>query len=465
MILPSFAFFMFLLAVCVFVNLLPFSWWKKIVLLGANVLFYASYQPMDLIYLFSVILYSYSIAFLLNEKKSRVLLALAIIPILFGLCFFKTSFLFFDEVNLIAPLGISFFTFKVVGYLADVYQSVCEVEPSFLNYALYVSFFPQISSGPIQKASEFLEKLKSKPKASHHLLHHGFLLVFFGLFEKIVISERLYQVVSNCFSDMSQCTPSLALIGMVAYSFQIYADFDSYSNLAIGMSELCGIECCKNFHAPYFAKNIKEFWERWHISLSTWLKEYVYFPLGGSRKGTLRKMINLFVVFLVSGLWHGTTWNFLLWGVLNGLLRVVYDVLNTFIFSKIQIRFHPLKWLLSGCSILLNFALVTCLWVFFRTNSMDEIRQIFTLLAQFDVNQFRFSIHQMADNEAMVTFIMTVLLVICDLMRHLGFTLHHFRKLFFPVRWAVYAAMIVLMIVFAVYGPGYDPSKFIYIQF
>ncbi len=466
MSIASFSFLGFLLAVVVVYYLLPFSWWKKGILFIAGMMFYASFNALDLWYLLQVILYSYVMSFFLESKKSRLLLFISLAPVISGLCFYKYAG-FMDQhlMNLAAPLGISFFTFKVISYLADVYSGKTEVQRCLLSYALYVSFFPQISSGPIQRADSFFRNLNLNRKMNISMIRHGFLLMFFGYFEKMVIADRLYQIVDYAFKDSSVWTPSLVLIGCVAYSFQIYADFDAYSNLAIGMAELFGISCKRNFHAPYLARNIKEFWNRWHISLSTWLKDYIYLPLGGSRKGMLRKSFNIIAVFFVSGLWHGSSWNFLLWGLLNGLFRVLYDILDRFIISKIHIRFKPLKWLISCAGIFLNFILVSCLWVFFRCSTLEEIQLVFSYLKQIDFSLFTFAVEGISMSDLMVTALMTCLLILCDVLRNMGFTMHHFGKQFFPVRWCVYAAMLVLAILFAVYGSGYDPSKFIYIQF
>ncbi|MBQ7889497.1 MAG: MBOAT family protein [Erysipelotrichaceae bacterium] len=465
--LTSFSFISFLLVAVIIYYLLPFSYWKRIILLSAGLVFYTSFCPLDLVYLFAVTFYSYTMCFLLEEKKSSFLLAASIIPMILGLCFYKYAGLFqvFEHMSLAAPLGISFFTFKVISYLVDVYQGRCEIERSFLSYFLYVSFFPQISSGPIQRPDSFFKQLNTNKKMNHQMMRHGFHLVLFGFFEKVVIADRLYLVVDHCFSDMSLWNPSIVMIGCIAYSFQIYADFDAYSNLAIGIGELFGISCERNFHAPYMARNIKEFWSRWHISLSSWLKDYIYLPLGGSKKGFSRKILNILAVFLVSGLWHGSTWNFLLWGLLNGLFRILYDVFERFIFSKIRITFKPFKWMISLLGIALNFVLVTCLWIFFRCNSLIEIQMIYSYLQQIDFSAFQFAVPELENSELMITALMTLLLVICDVLRNIGFTMHHFGKLFFPIRWLTYAAILVLGIIFAVYGSGYDPSKFIYIQF
>jgi len=469
MSITSMSFLCFLMLGILFYYVLPFSLWKKAVLLFLSIVFYVSFNSLDLWFLGGMILFSYCTAFFVDEYKYNRIAIISVVPVIAGLAIYKYGNLYLSTLDthmrLVAPLGISFFSFKIIGYLVDVYRGKCEAERSLLNYATYVSFFPQISSGPIQKPDSFLKQISQVKCMNFELVRHGFLLVFFGYFEKIVIAERLYLLVERCFADMNTLTPSLALIGSVAYAFQLYADFDSYSNIAIGIGEMFGISCERNFHAPYLARNIKEFWERWHISLSTWLKNYVYIPLGGSRKGLMRKYFNLITVFLVSGLWHGVGWNFVLWGLMNGFFRVLYDVFYRLIFSRVHLRFKPFKWVVSLVGISINFVLVVFLWILFRCSSVEEIRLICGLLVQFDFSAISFVIPDLAMSEFMVTVLLTGLLILCDILRNMGFTMTHFGKMFFPLRWIVFSAVLIMGILFAVYGQGYDPSKFIYIEF
>ena len=471
--ITSFEFGFFVLVVCVLYYLLPVLFWKKCILLVANLTFILSFQTQDLGYLVFVMVLSYLWGLLLEKKKHPVILATSLISMLVGLCFFKYANSFLNVPFIfqllpdgrpcfVAPLGLSFYTFKMVGYLIDVYAQKCPSEKSLLNYAVYVSFFPQISSGPIQKARDFLSHLQYVSKWNYHVVRNGFQLIFFGLFEKMVIADRLNVLVEQCLSDLSIATPVMSLVGCIAYSFQIYADFDAYSNIANGLSGLFGFCPVDNFRAPYFSRNIKEFWGRWHISLSSWLKEYIYIPLGGNRKGTLRKYFNLLIVFLVSGMWHGATWNFILWGILNGTIQILHDVVSKFVF-----RGKKLLWPLmtAWIEVPLNFLIVTGLWVFFRCTTIEEIRTVFTLISQCRLEMLTDEISLIFTSETLVTLCMTLLLVFVDFLRVQGFTVTNFGKLFFPIRWAVYAGMLILMILFSLYGPGYDPSKFIYLEF
>lgn len=469
--ISSFTFLGFILVALISYYLLPLRFYKRIILFSVCALFYWYFGKQHIQYLAIVIVYSYIMGLIVGKIRKRTLVFLAVIPVVAGLGFYKYADFAMEimnrpeRFNLIAPIGISFFTFKSLGYLVEVYRGKCEPEKSPLNFAIYLSFFPQILSGPIQKASEFLPQLNTVKKMNIELIRHGFLLMFFGAFEKMVIADRLAEVVKHCFFSMETCTPSLALIGTVAYTFQLYSDFDSYSNIAIGLGEMFGFECNRNFHVPYLAKNIKEFWNRWHISLSQWLKENIYFSLGGNRKGWLIQCVNIIIVFLISGLWHGAAMNFVLWGLLNAVAQIIWSGFDWLIVSRCKLKNKVVRFVFSVIGILMNFILVNCLWVFFRCASLEEVKQIFTLLSQVRVEQLVFEVPEIAAKELQITLLFTALLILVDILRYFGFTIKQFSRLFFPIRWIVYLSAAALFIFFAVYGSGYDPSKFIYISF
>ncbi len=472
----SFEFVFFIIPILVMYYFIPSALWKKCILLGASISFYLSFDAASFFYLVALILYVYVAAFIIEFHRTKWSTLLLVAPVLIGLGYFKyydfilkslSSFFVVEggRTHLAVPLGISFFTFKSVGYLLDVAHGKQEPELSLLNVALYLSFFPQITSGPIQKSSDFLAQVSKNKKFKPILTQHGTMLVLFGVFEKMVISDRLYRLVNHCFQDLSVLTPSMAVIGAVGYAFQIYSDFDSYSNIAIGLTEMFGYTCPKNFNVPYLSKNMQEFWKRWHISLSSWLKEYVYIPLGGNRKGRLRKYLNLLIVFAVSGLWHGAAWNFVLWGILNGVVQIVYDLTIGQIISKCNIKNKAVRFVGSVIGIALNFCVVVILWVFFRFQTLEEIKLVLNTMMQFDAQSFTLIMEGVELSETMVTIIFVLMLIVADVLRYLGFTMHHFRKIPFVLRMMVYFAMLIMFVIFAVYGPGYDPAKFIYLEF
>lgn len=472
----SFEFVFFIIPILVVYYLIPSAFWKKCILLGASISFYLSFDVTSFFYLASLILYVYVASFLIESRRTKGLTLLLVIPILLGLGYFKyydfilksfQSFLVIERMRfqLAVPLGISFFTFKSVGYLLDVAHGKQDAELSLLNVALYLSFFPQISSGPIQKSGHFISQISKNHKFKPALTQHGTMLVLFGVFEKMVISDRLYVLVNHCFKDLSLLTPSMAVIGAVGYAFQIYSDFDSYSNIAIGLTEIFGYTCPKNFNTPYLSRNMNEFWKRWHISLSNWLKEYVYIPLGGNRKGVFRKYLNLLIVFAISGLWHGAAWNFVLWGILNGVIQIVYDLSIGQILSRCTIKNKVVRFAGSMIGIVINFCVVVILWVLFRFQTLEEIQIVLKTMAQLELQSFSAIIEGIELSEMMATFMFVLMLIVTDVLRYLGFTMHHFRKIPFVLRMIVYFVMLIMFVIFAVYGPGYDPAKFIYLEF
>lgn len=316
---------------------------KKIILLLANLLFYYTFGVKNLGILILGILISFYGTKLIRKYKSVKLEVLLIIISLIPLIGFKYSNFMISNVNkivgdilglnvsinslsLVLPLGISFYTFKVISFIVDDFKGKIEAEYNLLDYAIYVSFFPAISSGPIDKPNEFLGQIHQMPKFDWDRFVSGFVLVVFGYFQKMVLADRLSYVVNNVFGSYQSYDGLALFFTSILYSLQIYLDFAGYSCIAIGFARLMGIKCMDNFKQPYFSKNIKEFWRRWHISLSTWLRDYIYIPLGGNRKGRFRKQINVLVTFLVSGLWHGAGWGFIIWGGLHGTYQIVGDL-------------------------------------------------------------------------------------------------------------------------------------------
>lgn len=285
----------------------------------------------------------------------------SILPQLIILIFFKYYNFFVpsgsDSLRLLMPLGISYYTFKIISYLADLYLNKCLSQNSFVDYALYVSFFPQIICGPIMRASDLMDQIKQNFFFHKQKIYEGLLLIISGLFKKIVIADRLNTYVTAVFNSPA-AYPALALwMAAFFFSIQIYCDFAGYSEIAIGIGNLFGIECKPNFNLPYLSYNIKDFWKRWHISLSSWLRDYIYIPLGGSRKGAIRQNMNIIITFLVSGLWHGNTLNFVFWGLWHGLLNLIPSKKSSKKFIQIF-------------QTLLTFFCVMFGWILFKSESL-----------------------------------------------------------------------------------------------
>ena len=307
-------------------------------LLLASVVFYASADWKMLALIGGSIVVSYIAGLKIeqaeNEKQKKVWMAGCIILLVAILMLFKYFGFFADVIgnmlgatsfvfNLVMPLGISYYTFKIISYLVDIYKGKIDAEKHLGYYALYVSFFPQILCGPIERADYFIPQLKYGCKFEDKLAAEGLERIIIGLFKKLAIADRLALYVGTVF-DAPTAYPGLASIMAVAfYTIQIYCDFSGYSDMAIGMAQMLGIRTRENFNYPYFSRSIKEFWSRWHISLSSWLRDYIYIPLGGNRKGKMRKHLNTLAVFLVSGIWHGSSLSFVFWGALHGFWNMI----------------------------------------------------------------------------------------------------------------------------------------------
>ncbi len=361
--------------------------WQNRMLLVASYLFYAfwDYRFLSLIFLSTVVDYLCARALEHERRPGRrkLLLGTSILVNLGILGFFK-YFNFFAEnaqrvlsllglevslpvLYVILPVGISFYTFQTMAYTIDVYRGKMRPVHRFLDFALYVSYFPQLVAGPIERPQRLLPALQSKRVVSSEHMATGALLILIGLFRKIVIADGIGAQVDAVFAQPERYSSPELMKGIYLFALQIYCDFAGYTDIARGTSRLLGIELMENFQRPYFASNIRDFWRRWHISLSTWLRDYLYIPLGGSRKGPLRTYVNLMITMLLGGLWHGAAWTFVIWGGLHGLYLSVHRWLHTRL-TALRIEQLP-PWVLSGgrvLGIVLTFHLVLFSWVFFR---------------------------------------------------------------------------------------------------
>lgn len=340
--------------------------------------------------LFSTILdwfVSHSIEEVDDEKRRKQLLLLSVIGNLGVLSFFKYFNFFIDSfrvlfeglglypdfftLNIILPVGISFYTFQTMSYTIDVYRRKQKPAADFISFALYVSFFPQLVAGPIERADRLIPQFSKTRKFTSTILKSALPLILFGFFKKVVVADSIAPIVDNCFLDPSKVSGLDLLFGIYAFAIQIYFDFSGYTDIARGVSKLLGIELQINFTAPYFSRNITEFWRRWHISLSSWLRDYLYISLGGNRKGRLRTDINLMLTMLLGGLWHGAAWTFVIWGGLHG----TYLILHKIALKGKKPDIHSwgnssLGYLGDVLFIILTFNLVCLSWVFFRAPSL-----------------------------------------------------------------------------------------------
>ncbi len=355
---------------------------KQLFLFIASYFFYGYWDWRFCFLLLFITLTSYFSA--KSHKKMIYGMGIAIPLIVLGFFkyfnFFLNSFFSITHqnhtstLNIILPIGISFYTFQALSYVIDVHRGKIEVENNFIKLALYLSFFPQLVAGPIIKAHEFLPQLEEDRKINLENFKYGIQLITFGLFKKIVLADHIALLVDDVFFCPSAYHWTTIILAVISYSIQIYFDFSGYSDIAIGCAKCLGYDFNCNFNLPYISQNITEFWRRWHISLSTWLKEYIYIPLGGNRKGKIRQSINLLITMLLGGLWHGANWTFIFWGALNGIALCIHKRI-----SKNKKKHFYIKTL----NIFLTFTFISFTWIFFRADNFsiawDIIKGIFTL--------------------------------------------------------------------------------------
>ena len=348
---------------------------QNILLLAASLVFYAFADFRYLPFLFYIIIISY-IAGKFCKNKTLFILIVDIAP-LFAIKYCPLIF----HTHWIFPLGISFFTFQSISYIADTYTKKIPSEKNFLKVALFISFFPIISSGPIQRAGNLIPQFQNVRTFDYNNATDGMKLFAWGMFKKLCIADRIAVYVNYVYGNVNDSYGLAILLATILYSFQIYCDFSGYSDMAIGIARYLGFDVGKNFNHPYLSKSVGEFWRRWHISLSSWLRDYVYIPLGGSRVAPPRIYLNLLITFLVSGIWHGSTWNFVIWGLLHGAYQCIGRATKSF-WEKIKVT--------SFIRIFITFCLVTFAWIFFRADNLQEAGIVISKIAQVPQNISQF---------------------------------------------------------------------------
>ena len=413
MLFNSIQYIIFLPIMVIVYYIIPTSRLKNIWLLLGSYFFYMNWNAAYALLLLTATLVTYGGGLIIATLKEKNLkkyckpcLITCLVINLSILCVFKylemavgyinviLSFFNLPELsvtwNLLLPVGISFFTLQSVGYLIDVYRGDIPVEKNIITYALFVSFFPQLVAGPIERSKNLLSQLKNHKKFSYVFFQKGLLWILYGLMIKMVIADNLSIWVDIVFKDPVKYSGWYIVYATFAFTLQIYCDFYGYSIIAKGSAYLFGFELMSNFESPYYSKSIKEFWRRWHISLSTWFRDYLYIPLGGNRRGTARKNVNLLIVFLVSGLWHGASIAFVLWGFLNGIYQVIGDFKNK-ILSGISSKSD--LFYIRFIKTVSTFVLVALTWIPFRAGSWSDTKTIvfymITNLRHFGINEIR----------------------------------------------------------------------------
>ena len=440
---------------------------KKYLLLAISYLLYAYYNQSLVAILFLVTLISYGTARMMNSKAILTGGAFATVA---PLLFYKyTDFILTQILHLpslsghhswVIPLGISFFTFQALSYLFDVSRGKYEAERDFSNYMLYVSFFPSIMAGPINRYDALKPQIERMTRPDYRLMSDGMKMLVWGMFLKTVIADRLLLYVNPIFDEYQAHSGSELLSASVLYSIQLYTDFAGYSLLAIGSAALLGIRLQQNFHNPYFATSITDFWHRWHISLSGWLRDYIYIPLGGSRCSKPRIYLNILITFLVSGIWHGANWTFILWGVLHGVFQVIEKSnlseerrVKSEEFKCTPFREKARRYLVKGMRILLTFVLINFLWIIFRMQSIGDAISVISKI--FTSQDFHFWVFE---KFILLFILMAFVKDLIDEVRPACNPFHH-RKAW--VRWATYLIVTTSICLFGVF----DAGQFIYAGF
>lgn len=377
--------------------------------------------------------------------------------------------------HLLLPVGISFYTLQALSYTMDVYRGQIAAEKNLLRYALFVSFFPQLVAGPIERSTSLLGQLKKVHEwklVQYDRIISGLAMMVWGFFMKMVIADRLAIFVDEVFEHFRDYGSVELIAGAVCFAFQIYCDFGSYSLIAIGSAKVMGFTLMENFDTPYFGCSIKEFWRRWHISLSTWFRDYLYIPLGGSRRGKMRTYLNLLITFLASGLWHGASFHFIVWGGLHGMYQIAGDLLRP-LKQKLAEAWHITKGnvIVRGVDRMVTFVLADIAWIFFRADSLnDAIAYLKCMVVRFRAQDFvngSLFTHGLSRLELGIAVCSLLILLAADCVRYRkGMQLDAFLMTK-PVlcRFAVYIFLICAIMVFGIYGTAYDAAKFIYFQF
>ena len=408
----------------------------------------------------TVITYCFGIT--ISKKKSRRVNAfsLAILVLILVLCRYEVALAsHVTFLNPIAVIGVSYYIFSAISYIVDVYRGDDTADDNILNVAIWLSLFTKIIAGPIERHKGFSEQINNLKTLKFDIeqIKHGLLICSLGYFYKIVIADRLGIFVDQVYSRVGESYGFTLLITMILYSLQIYYDFAGYSLIAQGASYALGISLVRNFDHPYFSESIGEFWRKWHISLSGWLRDYIYIPLGGNRKGKLRKKINIMITFLVSGAWHGVGLNFIFWGALHGLYQIIEQMIGQKIKAPKYVR------------IAVTFFCVSIAWVLFRARSLHEALLFFRHMLSWNP-------HILVDgtllgrgldlSDWIVLIVAVVISVLVGVAQSKQISLYGLlQNRGIVIRWAVYYVIIFVLLIFGKYGDAYNPNNFIYINF
>ncbi len=491
MLFNSLSFLIFFPLVCFVYFLLP-ARIRYLWLLGASYYFYMCWNARYALLMALSTCITYASGLLIGRSRSDPRLCKIWVGLSFGsnlaiLFFFKYANFVLESLqkaaalahiqlnlpafDILLPVGISFYTFQALSYTMDVYRGEIEPERNLLKYALFVSFFPQLVAGPIERSKNLLDQVAVPHRFDYDRAAAGLQMMLWGFMEKLILADRAAIFVDAVYGDWANQSGAMLLLATVLFAFQIYCDFGGYSHIAIGAAQVLGIRLMDNFRQPYFATSVQDFWRRWHISLSTWFRDYLYIPLGGNRKGRLRRDINLMITFVVSGLWHGAAWHYVAWGGLNGAFQVVGGrtrALRQRVVSALRIRTDTVSWKLLQR--LVTFALICLTWVFFRADGMAASFGILKKFV-FDLRPgtllgggvCRYGL-DMANLQLLFVAILVLLAV--DWMHERNLPIRDsLARQNVLARWVVCWAAMLCVLVFGVWGGEYNAAAFIYFQF
>ena len=465
---------------------------RYICLFIASYIFYMFWNPKYALLMATSTVVTFLSGILIEKLKyKRIVVAFSFIINIAILIFFKYFDFLLLNINMllsafhiqliekpfdiVLPVGISFYTFQALSYTIDVYRGEIKSEKNIIKYALFVSFFPQLVAGPIERSKHLLGQIQNMDKIKrfdYQRITEGLILMLFGYFQKMVIADRASILVDTVFNRYYIYNTSELVLSAMLFAVQIYCDFASYSLIAIGTAKVMGVDLMENFNTPYFARSIKEFWGRWHISLSTWFRDYLYIPLGGNRCSKFRKSFNILVTFLVSGLWHGANFTFIAWGAIHGIFHIIEEQLKPIkekYLNKFNIKTNVFSFIIL--EIIITFIIVDLAWIFFRAETIHDaifyIQRIFTridLWTLFDGTLYTLGLNRFEMN---ILIIALFILISFDLIKYIRkdsiFEFLNGQNLYF--RWFVILFLIFYIIVYGKYGAGFDPKQFIYFQF